>query len=390
MLSAGYAGRDIDSIEGTIDRHVLLWLDKIKENWISDPGELKVFDIGKRIHYLTVDIITELCLGEPLGYVKNDGDTYGLMSMIKKGNMVCQQFSVIHELNTLFFVLARIPFIRTLLLPSATDRNGLGKVMGIIRKAVDQHFESPSPPKRDLLSSFLKHGLPRHEVETELVISLVAGSDTTATAVQSTLLAIISNPPVYGKLRAEIDTAVAQGLVTLPIQNNEAARLPYLSACVLEGLRKHPPVAQLRERMAPPEGDWIHGFRIPGGTCIGFNTWGLQLSEVFGRDPEIFRPERWLIDDEERLKSMRRTLDLVFGHGSTKCLGVPIAMTELNKIFFELLSHFDITTINPQTPWKSTCYGIFYLEDFNVRVASRTLPVNLPGGIVDATGELCI
>jgi len=168
----------------------------------------------------------------------------------------------------------------------------------------------------------------------------VAGSDTTATAVQSTLLAIISNPPVYGKLWAEIDTAVAHSLVSLPIQNNEAARLRYLSACVLEGLRKHPPVAQLRERMAPPEGDYIHGFRIPGGTCIGFNTWGLQMNKIFGEDPAIFRPERWLIDDVECLSSMHRTLDLVFGHGSTRCLGTPIAMTELNKIIFEVCHHF--------------------------------------------------
>jgi len=150
------------------------------------------------------------------------------------------------------------------------------------------------------------------------------------------LLEIISNPPVYGRLRAEIDTAVANGLVSLPIQKNEAARLPYLSACVLEGLRRHPPVAQLGERMTPPGGDCIHGFRIPGGTCIGFNTWGLQLSKLFGEDPAIFRPERWLIEDVERLRSMRRTLDLVFGHGSTRCLGTPIAMTELNKIFFEV------------------------------------------------------
>lgn len=164
----------------------------------------------------------------------------------------------------------------------------------------------------------------------------MAGSDTTATAVQSTLLEIVSNPLVYGALRAEIDTAVAKGLVSLPIQKNEAARLPYLSACVLEGLRRHPPVAQLRERTVPPEGDYINGFRIPGGTRIGFNTWGLQLDKLFGEDPAIFRPERWLIEDVECLRSMHRTLDLVFGHGPTRCLGTPIAMTELNKIFFEV------------------------------------------------------
>lgn len=140
-------------------------------------------------------------------------------------------------------------------------------------------------------------------------------------------------------MRAEIDAAIAQELVSLPIQSSEAAQLPYLSACILEGLRKHPPVAQLRERMVPPEGDWILGHRIPGGTYIGFNTWGIQLNDVFGEDPGVHRPERWLIDDIERLKSMRRVLDLVFGHGSTRCLGITIAMTELNKTYFEVSSN---------------------------------------------------
>lgn len=78
-----------------------------------------------------MDIITDLALGEALGYIENDSDTYGLMSTIKQGNMVCQHFSVIHELNTIFFGVARLPVVRNLLLPSATDRNGLGKIMGV-------------------------------------------------------------------------------------------------------------------------------------------------------------------------------------------------------------------------------------------------------------------
>ncbi|MCJ1251287.1 hypothetical protein MMC30_008519 [Trapelia coarctata] len=139
----------------------------------------------------------------------------------------------------------------------------------------------------------------------------------------------------------------------------------------MEGLRKHPPAAQLRERMVPPEGDYINGYRVPGGTYIGFNTWGTQLNEIFGEDYEVFRPERWLIKDVERVKAMRRTVELVFGHGSTKCLGMPIAMTELFKTIFELLRHFDITVANPQSPWTSVCYGIFFQTDFNVRITPR-------------------
>lgn len=86
----------------------------------------------------------------------------------------------------------------------------------------------------------------------------------------------------------------------------------------------------------PPEGDIINGHGIPGGTFIGLNVWGSQLDKVFGKGPDVFRPGRWLIKDEGRLHAMHETLELIFGHGSTKCLGMPMAMMELHKVIFEV------------------------------------------------------
>ena len=124
--------------------------------------------------------------------------------------------------------------------------------------------------------------------------------------------------------------------VSYPIADCEGKQLPYLQACVLEGLRKFPPLSQLRERVVPPEGDIINGHRIPGGTFIGLNAWGTQLDEVFGDDPQAFRSERWLTSNKDHLKAMHQTHGLIFGHGSTKCLGMAMAMMELTKIIFEV------------------------------------------------------
>lgn len=155
---------------------------------------------------------------------------------------------------------------------------------------------------------------------------------------RATLLSIISNPRVYTRLVGEIDEAIAHDLISSPILQEEAGRLPYLQACIKEGLRRFPPITQLRERMVPPEGDIYNGKNIPGGTFIGLNAWGLQLNSVFGDDAEVFRPERWLIDDTDRLKEMGRVHELIFGYGTTRCLGIPIAMMNLNKIFVEVSS----------------------------------------------------
>lgn len=144
---------------------------------------------------------------------------------------------------------------------------------------------------------------------------------------------------VYRKLQQEIDDAISAGLISSPIQVAEAAKLPYLQACIKEGLRVFPPIGSLRERVVPPEGDIINGQRIPGGTNVGFNIRSMQQHEVFGTDPDIFRPERWLDVCSERMQKMVAIHDLIFGHGSTKCLGIRIAHLTLNKFFVEV-SHF--------------------------------------------------
>lgn len=177
----------------------------------------------------------------------------------------------------------------------------------------------------------------------------------------------MTNPQIYATLRSEIQRAVSRGQISIPIQESQAKQLPYLQACILEGLRKFPPVSQLRERVVPAGGDTLGGFHLPGGTYVGLNSWGLQLDkEVYGDDADLFRPERWLTEDAAQLEAMHQTHGLIFGHGSTKCLGTAMAMMEITKVTFELLRNFDITISNPHKPWSSICYGIFYQQDFNV------------------------
>ena len=169
-----------------------------------------------------------------------------------------------------------------------------------------------------------------------LMIHRVAGSDTTSTGLRATILAIISNPPVYRRLQQEIDSAVAERIISSPVQDSEARRLTYLQACIYEGLRCHPPLVMPRERVTPPEGDIVCGYRVPGGTIVGFNVWTSQRNEVYGEDAEIFRPERWLESSTEEARDMRKVWELIFGHGTTKCLGENVALMMMNKVLPEV------------------------------------------------------
>jgi cytochrome P450 len=97
----------------------------------------------------------------------------------------------------------------------------------------------------------------------------VAGSDTTATAIRVFLLHVLSNGVVYSKLQTEIDQGIRSGLISDPIKQSDAKKMPYLQACIQETLRICPPAVGMAAKIVPPEGDTIHGYFVPGGTWIG-------------------------------------------------------------------------------------------------------------------------
>ncbi|KAI4172463.1 MAG: hypothetical protein LQ343_003553 [Gyalolechia ehrenbergii] len=63
IMSAGYAGKDVKDLQPEIDKILSAWIRRLEEEWIWKPEQPTDFDIGKRIQFLTVDIITQLCLG---------------------------------------------------------------------------------------------------------------------------------------------------------------------------------------------------------------------------------------------------------------------------------------------------------------------------------------
>jgi cytochrome P450 len=167
----------------------------------------------------------------------------------------------------------------------------------------------------------------------------MAGSDTTATAIRMVLYYIIATPKVYAKFQSEIDQAIRIGTMSRPIiQDREARQLPYVQACIKEGLRVFPPVSSLLTKVAPPEGDTLpDGTFIPGETRVGISPWATHRNKAtFGEDAHVFRPERWLEATGDQLQRMERTVEILFGWGRYGCLGKSVAFIELNKFFVEV------------------------------------------------------
>ena len=81
--------------------------------------------------------------------------------------------------------------------------------------------------------SMMKHGMNQDECETEGLFMIIAGTESTASAIRSSLIHTITSPLVYQKLKQEIKTAVQEGRVSSPISAAEAKKLPYLQVSSL-------------------------------------------------------------------------------------------------------------------------------------------------------------
>lgn len=133
-----------------------------------------------------------------------------------------------------------------------------------------------------------------------------AGSDSTASTMQSFVWHVLSDPSIHERLSAEISQAHFSNSGVVGFK--EAQDLPYFQACLKEAMRMKPAVGFNITRNVPPSGASINGTWIPGGTQVAVNAWVMHRDEeVFGADAKYFNPERWL-KDGERAKVMERCM----------------------------------------------------------------------------------
>lgn len=129
-------------------------------------------------------------------------------------------------------------------------------------------------------------------VNIYLLGNVVAGSDTTATAMCSAIYYVLKNPPVHTKLCEELKAAD----LPLPAKWKDLQKLPFFTAVMREAKRIHPGVGMLLERVVPAGGlELPDGRFVPERTIVGMNPWVVNRDrKTFGPDSGSFAPERWL------------------------------------------------------------------------------------------------
>jgi cytochrome P450 len=335
-----YSGRENLELESSIDDRLLELLQLIRTKYLSDPaaGRITPIDLSKKIQFFTMDVISALGMGRPFGMLRADADIDHYIRSSEEGLRIANTFGALG-----LSWLAQAPVIGKFICPQAMDKAGFGAMMGACFRAVDERVRDVDDKRRDMLASFIRHKLGGHDLKSEVLETLIAGSDTTAGGLRAIMLYVMTNKRVYAKLQEEIDRAVREGKVSGEgvISSAAAKQLPYLQAVIKEGLRVFPPVRNILPKDVPAGGDTVmvdgKPVFLPGGVDIGYSALAMHRDKkVYGEDADMFRPERWFEPDQDKLAAMMKVNELTFGYGRWQCLGKNVAHMELNKAIFEV------------------------------------------------------
>jgi cytochrome P450 family 110 len=165
------------------------------------------------------------------------------------------------------------------------------------------------------------------DIVHELITIVLAGSETTATALSWALYDLGSNPSALEKLRAELNSLG-------PNPDPEAmAKAPYLTAVCNETLRLHtllPEVA--RTLVAPLE---VAGYQFAAGEWAGVSIMAIHHDPEIYPEPERFIPERFIGRTYSPFEF------LPFGGGHRRCLGSGLSDFEMRIALAEIVMHWE-------------------------------------------------
>jgi cytochrome P450 len=215
------------------------------------------------------------------------------------------------------------------------ERGTLRKVLGptdeLIYEEIRSRRDAPDLADRtDVLSLLLQarhedgSEMSDRELRDELMTLLVAGHETSATALAWALDALTHHPAALERLRDEVD----------------AGDDAYLDAVVKEVLRLRPVIALVLRRLVEPME--IGGRMLPAGVNVAPSIYLLHRRADIYDDPRAFRPERFLE------KPPGTYTWIPFGGGVRRCLGASFAQFEMKVVLRELVSRLDIRAARPR------------------------------------------
>lgn len=371
--------------EPFVDNTTKLFLEQTKSIYVNNPEGC---DFTQWLQFYAFDVIGEITYSKRHGFVEKNKDIDGIVAYLSwlflyVAPVCCAIVSIpFHYIPTnRLFQIGQIPFLDRLLLKNPiylklSQWGFIDATFPVARFAGNRMAERmpelsngelkpvAGAKSLDLLSKFMAAHQSHPEfmsetlVQTMAVSMAFAGSETTAISLSAVFYFLLKNPKTLARLQSELDQAGREGafadIETGLVTWHESQRLTYLDACIKEAFRLHPAAGLPLERVVPEGGAEIAGHFVQGGTIVGCSAWLIHMNKgIFGEDAELYRPERWLYDEElckteigkrgeeARVKEMNGTM-FQFGMGSRTCIGKNISLLEIYKLVPSMLRRFEV------------------------------------------------
>ncbi|CAG9763051.1 unnamed protein product [Ceutorhynchus assimilis] len=294
-------------------------------------------DLSATVSPSVVNILWKLTSGKS---IKNNNDITKLLDLLK-------QRSKAFDMSGGF--LNHYPWLRHLA-PQKTGYSLLQTINNQIRQfimeAVNEHKSQWTEGRSDdFIYSFLGEMKKQNYYDNsnftddQLIIVcldiLIAGSTTTNHTIDFAFLAMILYPEIQAKVHKCLDTEFKKDE---DINYNDKQRVPYIEAVLLECQRMFAVVPMVGPRRVLSETS-LSEFIIPKDTTVLINLHSVHHDKDYWKDPEIFKPERFLDADTQLICSDRI---LTFGLGKRRCLGDALAKSCIFLFFVEILRRYRI------------------------------------------------
>ncbi|XP_045493212.1 cytochrome P450 4C1-like [Colias croceus] len=170
------------------------------------------------------------------------------------------------------------------------------------------------------------------EIREEILVLLIAGTDTSAVAICNTLKLLAMYPDVQAKVYKEIISILKDDH---PLDKNSLRDLDYLQRVIKESLRLFPPVPIIGRKL-DTEVKLPSGAILPEGAEVIISIWGIHRDvNNWGSTAECFDPDRFQSkEDGGRF--------IPFGSGPRNCIGYQYALTGIKIALATILRHYRV------------------------------------------------
>ncbi|WOG99886.1 hypothetical protein DCAR_0519242 [Daucus carota subsp. sativus] len=214
------------------------------------------------------------------------------------------------------------------------------------------HLSAQEDHKLDLFTAYDeaykgKTGNPEIFLRDTFLNLMIAGRDTTSTALSWFFWLLAQNPEVESKIQGEIKSKLRseeEEIWMLFNEKEDLGKLVYLHGALCEALRLFPPVAL--EHKAPIQPDILpsgHPVNKDSKIVLSFYSMG-RMKTIWGEDCLEFKPERW-ITDRGGIKHEPSYKFPAFNAGPRTCLGKEMAFTQMKIIAISIIRNYRIDVV---------------------------------------------